>query len=244
MTRQKLVVRMDSPRRTLAIRATLTIVALLAAYLVYDFGRHRGGFSSIEAATEQTSLSATIRDLEEQNTKLRRQTELLRTGREVDSEAYRKVEQRLAILQTQIAEQKKDLEFYRSIVSPADDASGLRIQRFEVSASTESEIYRLKLVLIQAKNHERRISGEVSLRVDGVVDGEPVSYGLADLSPDRKENGGSDKISFSFRYVQDFEQSIVLPEGFVPDRIFVEVRPSRRSARTISQAFDWIIGTG
>jgi cell division protein FtsB len=244
MTRQKLVFQMDSPRRTLAIRATMMIVALMTAYLVYDFGRNRGGFSSIEAATEQTSLNATIRDLEKRNTELRRQTELLRTGREIDSEAYRQVEQQLAKLQTQIAELQKDLEFYRSIVSPADDASGLRIQAFEVEASTESEIYRLKLVLIQAKNHQRRISGDVSLRVDGAIDGEPVSYGLADLSPDSSDSGSSDKISFSFRYFQDFERSIILPDGFVPDRIFVEVRPSRRSARTISQTFDWDTGTG
>ena len=111
MTRQKLVVQMVSPRRTLAIWATLLILALLAAYLIYDFGRYRGGFASTEAATEQTSLNATIRDLEKANTELRGQAELLRTGREVDREAYHKVEQQLAKLQTQIAEQKKDLEF-------------------------------------------------------------------------------------------------------------------------------------
>lgn len=244
MTRRKLVVQMDSWRRTWLIRGTLVVVALLAAYLVYDFGRHRGGFSSIEAASEQVSLNATIGDLEDQNTDLRRETELLRTGREVDQEAYNRVEQQLARLQTQIADQEKDLAFYRSIVSPADDASGLRIQAFEVAGSAESEIYRVKLVLIQAKNHERRVSGEVSLRVDGAVEGEPVSYGLADLSPANKDSGSSDKISFSFRYFQDFEKDIVLPDGFVPDRIYVEVRPSRRSARTISQTFDWEVGKG
>jgi hypothetical protein len=45
---------------------------------------------------------------------------------------------------------------------------------------------------------------------------------------------------FSFRYFQDFERRLLLPDGFTPERITIEVRSKTRSISSIEESFDWV----
>jgi len=58
---------------------------------------------------------------------------------------------------------------------------------------------------------------------------------LAQLLPDEADSGWA----FSFRYFQDFDRQLVLPDGFTPERITVEVRSKTRSISSIEESFDW-----
>ena len=70
-----------------------------------------------------------------------------------------------------------------------------------------------------------------------------MSYPLADLLIGDND---SKAIGFSFRYFQDFERELMLPDGFVPDRVMVEVSPKGRkgrAAKAIKQTFEWSVQT-
>ncbi len=214
----------------------LGLAAGIAAggYLLYELGRFQAGYHRIAVAEQRSELKDRIAELERIRRDLRAQLTRIETSRAIDREAYAQVEANLAELQSQILEQQEDLAFYRGIVSPADGASGLRIQKFEVFRRSEGSLYRLRLVLVQAMKHDRRASGVVHVSIEGAREGEPVTYALADLSPD-----GTDQLAYSFRYFQDFDHDVVLPTGFVPHRVNVEVSPRGRPARTIRESFDW-----
>ena len=49
---------------------------------------------------------------------------------------------------------------------------------------------------------------------------------------------------FSFRYFQDFEREIVLPDGFMPERIKIEVHSRTRSIDSIEESFSWATSLG
>ena len=49
---------------------------------------------------------------------------------------------------------------------------------------------------------------------------------------------------FSFRYFQDFDRQIVLPDGFTPERVNVEVRSRTRSIDSIAESFAWATSQG
>ena len=50
--------------------------------------------------------------------------------------------------------------------------------------------------------------------------------------------------AFSFRYFQDFDRQLVLPDGFTPERIRVEVRSKTRAISSIEEEFPWQANQG
>jgi len=47
---------------------------------------------------------------------------------------------------------------------------------------------------------------------------------------------------FAFRYFQDFDRQLILPVGFSPERINIEVRSRTKSIASIKQSFLWQTG--
>ena len=241
MHNPRLIVKSHSPSWTWILRGLLTVAVVIVSYLIYEFGRMDGGFRTVAAASEESVLKARIQDLEQRNSALGDRIALVQTSRDIDEEAYKQVERRLTELQAQILKQREELEFYRGIVSPADGASGLKIQDFRIISGAEDSLYRLHLVLVQAMKHDRRVSGVVNVSVDGAREGRPVRLTLAELTA---TDGDSGTLAYSFRYFQGFEHDVILPEGFLPDRVNIEISPKGRSARTIRKSYDWAVNTG
>ena len=125
--------------------------------------------------------------------------------------------------------------FYRGIVSPKDGVAGLRIQSLEVVSTDHERRFSLRLVLVQAIVHSRRRSRTVKLQLDGMRDGQNASFDLEDLAaPD-----GSYDMAYEFRYFQGLETEFVLPVGFEPDRIEVEISPTEPRGEHLTQSFEW-----
>lgn len=234
MHKSKLVVKPHRPKRARVMWGLLALAALIGGFLLLEYGQYRGGFNQFTATQEQEQLNAKIAAISTENDRLRERIALLETSLQVDHEAYDQVENTLADLQAEIQQQQEELAFYRGIVSPPDGTTGLHIREFALSAGPQDTLYRLRLVLVQASQHDRRVSGVVSLTVDGAKNGMPVSYGLADLT-----QGSTIPLDFSFRYFQDIERDLILPADFVPDRVNVEVNPRGRGAKIIRQSYDW-----
>lgn len=222
------------------VRLLLLALAAGALYLSYELGRIRAGYDVLEAAAERGELEDRIAELEKDKLALSEQVALLETHREIDREAYAEVEKSLDLLQAKIQEQQDAIEFYRGIVSPADGNAGLRVQDFRLTRGPQEREYTIRLVLVQAMKHDRKVSGDVSLSVAGLQDGELKSYNYRDLMP---ENGESDW-SFSFRYFQDFDRQVVLPDGFEPERVTVQVESRTKSIASIEESYAWLSSQG
>jgi hypothetical protein len=222
------------------VRAFLVLFVLIAGYLVFEYGRIRAGYDTIDTANERGELVAHIDALDDEIEALQQEVALQETHREIDREAYKEVESSLITLQAKIVEQQNAIAFYRGIVSPADGKPGLRVQDFKLTRGGEEREFNLRLVLVQAMKHDRKVSGDVSVSVEGNEDGEVKSYALTDLLP-----ADADKAwPFSFRYFQDFDRQIVLPDGFTPERVHVEVRSRTRSISSIEESYAWATSQG
>lgn len=212
----------------------------MAGYLIFEFGRIQAEYNIVDAAKERRSLEETIAGLEDEIAALRDQVAVLETHRDIEREAYKEVEANLTSLQTKIQEQRDAIAFYRGIVSPADGKSGLRVQDLRLTRGSEERQYNIRLVLVQAKKHDRKVSGDVNLSIEGDLDGVETSIAFADLLPEGADKGWK----FSFRYFQDFDRQVVLPDGFTPTRIKVAVESKTRSIASIEESFAWSSSQG
>ncbi len=224
----------------IAIRVVIAALILGASYLVFEFGRIRGGYDVVAAAEQRQAYEAEIEGLEKEIVALNEQIALLETHRDIDGEAYREVEASLTELQAKIQEQQDAIAFYRGIVSPKDGNAGLRVQDLRLSRGKDEREYTIRLVLVQAMKHDRKVSGNVNLRIDGVENGVEKSYSYGELLPDDADRSWA----FSFRYFQDFDRRVVLPDGFTPERINVNVESRTRSIASIEESFPWLSSLG
>jgi cell division protein FtsB len=231
---------LHSPVRLWATRLVILVLAAVGGYLVYEFGRIQAGYDLVDAASERRAYEQRIDKLEDTISALKEQVALLETHREIDREAYREVEASLTELQAKIQEQRDAIAFYRGIVSPADGNKGLRVQDLKLTRGKNEREYNIRLVLVQALKHDRKVSGDVNLSIEGDLDGVEKTFSYAELLPEEGEAAWA----FSFRYFQDFNRQVVLPDGFTPQRVKVEVLSKTRSISSIEESFAWTTSQG
>ena len=217
---------------------SIVVTALVAGYLSFEFGRIQADFNVIETGDERQAYEDRIEALESEVADLKQQVELQKTHRGVEQEAYRQIEASFADLEAKIQEQQDAIAFYRGIVSPEDGARGLKVQDLRLVRGNNEQLFHLRLVLVQVKQHDRPVKGEVAVTIDGEQNGEEKTYALKDLVPEDTDA----QWPFAFRYFQDFTRTLVLPTGFLPERINIEVRSQTKSVASISESFIWQAG--
>lgn len=221
-----------------ALRAGVLVALLLGAYLIFELGRMQAGYSVVDSAAERQAFHEEVAGLEQQIVALHEQIVLLETHKTIDREAYQGVENSLAQLEQKIQEQRDAIEFYRGIMSPADGGRGLRVQDLRLSPAGSEGEYHVRLVLVQVMQHDRAVKGDVGFTLEGDQDGEAKSYSFDELAPADEDSSWP----FSFRYFQAFDRSLVLPDGFVPEKIHVKVRSRTKSIDDVEQSFAWLGG--
>lgn len=217
------------------VYAIAVAVVVAGAYLCFELGRYRAGYSVLDHRRELAAANQGRAELERTVEDLRRQVTILETSKEIDRETYAQVKADLSELQAKIQSQEEELVFYRGIVSPQDGVAGLRIQSVDVLPGDSERRFLLRLVLVQAIVHSRKVAGAVRLQVEGTLDGQLATYDVRDLVAE----GGDYDMDFDFRYFQGLECELVLPVGFEPERLQVEIVPSDRRAEHVNQAFHW-----
>lgn len=218
-------------RRTL-ILLTFSIVAAVAGYLA---GLAQGGFrfSSAEASNEQ--LVQEVDDLRGQYRKARQNLVNLERGRAIDEQALKEARNTMAGLETRIAELEADLIFYRNIMAPSETSDGLQVDNFTLVPTRDDRAFDFRMVLTQVGNNKNYISGMVAVNVIGDLQGEKEIIALRDLSEDIDNLG----VKFRFRYFQDVEGSLQLPENFEPLEIQVVAQAEGRKASQAERTFSW-----
>ena len=221
-----------------AMRTAVAVALVVGGYLTFEFGRIQADYNVVDAAQERHDDENRIAALEKQISTLKQEISLLETHRNIDREAYKDVETSLSNLQEKIQEQGDAIAFYRGIISPSDGQRGLRVQDLRLSKGKDDRQYHVKLVLVQVMQHDRSVKGEVNFSLEGAQDGVATTYNLEQLVPADEANNWP----FSFRYFQNFDRQLILPEGFLPERINIEVMSRTKSIASVKQSFLWKTG--
>lgn len=226
---------MPGTGRSGVMRVAVAIAIVVGIYLVFEFGRIRADYNIADAIEQNQEFNSEIKGLENQIAELNQEIALLETHREIDVEAYKVVEADLIDLQRKIQEQRDAIAFYRGIVSPADGGRGLRVQDFKVTKGKKEGQFHMRLVLVQVMQHDRSVKGDVEFSLEGSQDGKAKTYSLQELQPTDAKNNWP----FAFRYFQDFDRELILPSGFTPERINIEVKSRTKSIASVKQSFLW-----
>lgn len=217
------------------MKLAIAVALVVGGYLIFEFGRIQADYNVVDALDEQQSYESVIAELENEISALKQEIALLETHKEIDMEAYEVVEANLEDLQRKIHEQDQAIAFYRGILSPKDGGRGLRVQDLKLTKGKKDRQYYIRLVLVQVMQHDRSVKGEVDFSLEGAQDGVATTYKLEQLLPEDADGNWA----FSFRYFQDFDKELILPAGFTPEVVNIEVVSRTKSIASIKQSFVW-----
>jgi hypothetical protein len=231
----KLVVRAHTPKRRAVLISVVVLMVLGVLYAAFEIGRYDAGFRVVDSVRGALSASARIRSLETENERQRGQLEAAEVARRVDQEGYKQVYKSLGDMQSQIARLNQDLSFYRGLVQP-DSITHVKVQQMQIVPEAAAGQYRLKFVLMQTGKPDSVVAGNAVISIDGLLQGKPSTVGFAQVTPNRRAG-----LTYSFRYFQDYDEPIQLPQGFEPTRIGVEIHSGRDKdvSHGFRQAFVW-----
>ena len=82
--------------------------------------------------------------------------------------------------------------------------------------------------LLQTARGGTPVRGTLHLALEGVQNGRAVRYGWAQLVDAQQRDG----LPFAFKYFQQLHGMLVLPAGFVPARIHLDLKPEGSAALT------------
>lgn len=215
------VIRRDHPRRTRIVRGLL--LAVLAVVLVgaYGLGHRTGSISRVP--------------LDDGNDAFRNRISELETRAELDKQALNTLMESLANSRGVITELEGELAFYREVMAPEQRAEGVRVRLPRFSPTADPLRWRYELVVQQGKPTENRFIGELKLRLVGSVHNQPEIFELANLD----ERLAGEPLPINFRYFQRFEGEVLLPPGFTPQRVEIDVLVRKPKTDRVSVTHDW-----
>ncbi|WP_417568424.1 DUF6776 family protein [Marinobacter sp.] len=232
---EEYVVIRHRPGYRLRRTAILLVFTLVAAVAGYAAGLAQGGFRFSSAEESNQVLENEVDTLRDDYRKARQQLINLERGRVIDEQALNQARKTIVDLETRIVSLQSDLTFYKNIMAPSEASKGLQVDSFTMTPNRSQGAFDFKLVLTQVGNNKSYISGVVAVNVIGMRDEEKEVIALRDLSEDIEDLG----VKFRFRYFQDVEGTLALPDEFEPIEIQVVAQAEGRKSSQAERTFNW-----
>ncbi len=232
----RLVVRTHAPLRRLLVVVAVVVLACMALFVAFEWGRSNAGFDGRAARNQRSDLRDQIGALEAENHRLRLEFAKQETERVGQVRERAELARSIGDLQAEVARVTSDLAFYRSIAGDTTPDAVLKVQQFRVTRGAVPGAYVLRLVLARPLGREDAISGRIRMTFEGTTAATPVNLDLSAVS-----EVGSGELPFSYRYSQTIELPIRLPAGFTPSRVAVEITPGRKGVNPVLTSFIWTV---
>jgi hypothetical protein len=218
------------PRARAAIG--LVMLAWLASlWLAWDLTRRFAVPNLEQTRLELDSTRAELAELQQRIERLRQRNAVAKRSDDVSRAANQALQETLAQRDEEIAALRADTEFYERLVGGSAQRQGLAVHSLSL-APVGDGAWRYTLTLTQNLKKASVSKGDITLRVDGVKEGKLSTLAWADLV----QSSEAAPQPFSFRYFQQLEGSVMLPPGFTPHRVRVQLKSDGRQSE---QVFPW-----
>lgn len=170
---------------------------------------------------------------------LRTRAIALETQLAIDNQTLEQLRSELAVSLSGIDELERELAFYRGVIAPEEQSSGIVVRQPVLRPAELPGVYSYQVVAQQgaqtASSGKRLYKGELLVTVRGQQDGLPAAYTLAELDSALVIGG----IELSFRYFQRTLGELTLPPGFAPEHVTLQVVTSKPETQTAEYNYTW-----
>lgn len=215
------------------------LVAMAAfSWLTYQYGKNEGLALKVEIVEEKERIARQLIESQQMISEMRQEIADLQVGGEIDDKANEEVRQTIEQLQEQIAQLNEEVNFYKGVMVPNAADKGLRIERLDVSSNVPGRV-KYSLLLTQVVDKHDYVQGAVQISLLGQEAGLERSFNLSELDEQKEAS-----VRFRFRYFQNINGELMVPEGFEPREVMVIAQSSGANVQRLEKTFDWPLGSG
>ncbi|WP_346838763.1 DUF6776 family protein [Microbulbifer sp. SAOS-129_SWC] len=214
--------------------ALLVLTTTAAAFYA---GQHHLRQTLDQKSRDFTYAQKQLDKLHADNESLRQRAITAEQSLTIGQKAGEKVRAELVAKDDRIAELKQEISFYRGLMAPADGSDGVSIGRFSISQTTDPRRFQFKLLVQQSATRHNVVTGHATFTVVGSQDGQPKRFPLSALSA----QVDSESIPLRFKYFQNIEGELQLPQGFEPEGVELSLKSGGRKGFNIDQRYGWLV---
>lgn len=163
---------------------------------------------------------------------LRQRVATLARSDQISREANRDLQSTLAERDEEIAGLRADVAFYERLVGATSQRRGLSVHALGMQPQ-QGNAWHFTSTLTQNLNRGAVSSGRLRLSIEGTQGGRLRRLGWGDL----RQQPDAPGVEYSFRYFQQIEGDVFLPDGVTPVRVTVRLVPD--SGPPLEQSFTW-----
>ncbi|WP_444997169.1 DUF6776 family protein [Aliikangiella sp. IMCC44359] len=222
-------------QKTLAWYIGWGIVVLVALAVSYVAGRYFSAAERQEAIKRADFLQEELKKFQSAYQQVNEDLVMQTQSAKVDNQSSQQLVETVKRLQSVQNKLESELRFYRNIMAPELDKQGLTIAEFDIIEDSEKNSPRFKLVLTQAGKQEQFLKGNVDLKLKGKLAGVDKVYSFKELGTFQAKH-----FQFQFRYFQNIEGELSLPEGFIAEEVVIKARThGLRKNQTAEKQVNW-----
>jgi hypothetical protein len=210
---------------TVAIATVLLFVTWQLAYTPNGSGAEELRDNVNFLASELDTLKQRLDRSQAREAVLAREADVLRQANRLLREEESQRQAELNTLQS-------ELDFYRRLAGTGGAQSGLDVYRAELLSTASDRVFQFVLTLTQNIRRAAIISGRVRIDVEGTLDDRPVTLYWSQLGSDEPEP------TFRFKYFQQLEGYLALPQGFIPIRWLVTLE-AKGARNPVQRSYNW-----
>ena len=215
----------------------VALLLLALGWQAFEYGRYQAGYDKAAESHQQEMLMERIRQQEELVSGLRLEVARYRSEAQIEGDAARTVQDDLVAMQAERAELKKEVEFLRGLV--AESSGPLYIRDFRLEAGEGERQFRYQLTVAQLLENVKATRGSLKLLVSGKMDDQDKQLKMAEVDQEERSS-----VALKFRHFQDVAGVMLLPAGFQPETLTIEISPKSKKLKQLTRVFDWAVASG
>jgi len=196
-------------------------------------------FGHVEQVTVDSHLVAQVEAQKQEIASLQQEREQtgqqlieLRRASQIDKETMEKIKVEVKQYQDERMKLEEELTLLRGLVTNSKK-SGLLIRDLRLEKGEGRRAFRYHFTVAQVVENQAEIKGVIAFTLEGKKDGKKNSLPLKEATTDKLES-----LKMRFRHFQDLDGELVLPKGFEPESILIEVQPEG-DIPALSRRYDW-----
>lgn len=225
-------------KRHLWLILSLSLVLVVLIYVGWRNYYQEWGLKALQVLPLQTKLKRaheSIEALEAEQLSLQEKMATLIRQNQLDQKAMQQTQASLQQRQLDCLKMEEELVFLRHVVSPDKANSGLQVHKISLKPTAKLQEYLYKFTVSQGLNKSGNAIGWIHLSVEGESRaGKKVVLNLQEITKDK-----TNKIKMNFKHFQDVAGAIRLPDDFMPKKLTIEIRPSKKRQSRVKKTLDW-----
>jgi len=201
----------------------------------YAIGNWYANFNRDNWSSDRDKLTRQLSKLQDQMDISSRQINDFEKVHEINKQTIELLKATNQNLQNNINELQTDLSFYRRIIGPTQSgSSGASVAELKWGHTSEKSRYRYKMVLIQSGTNHEWQDGAIQLAIVGLQDNKVAKFFVKNAA-----SKNTHALEYRFRYFQNLEGEVALPENFIPERVEITLLPSKEGVKQLKETFAW-----